>query len=93
MLKIDGALIAVALDGRTQWSVGDYCQALTVDYLAQITYGLGGGKGKRPSPLPRPKRVPSRQHEARTVEEIKKLLAAPRQKVSPVDLERINANG
>lgn len=44
---------AQALAGHG-WTTTDQLLALTVDFLAGISWQLGGGKGAKPKPLPRP---------------------------------------
>ncbi|AJT42421.1 hypothetical protein UM93_14615 [Psychromicrobium lacuslunae] len=40
--------------GWTPWTEETYIQALIFDQLALLTHAMGGGKGRRPKPLPRP---------------------------------------
>lgn len=41
-------------DDDTSWSVTEYLLAQVVDNTAARLWQAGGGKGKRPKPLPRP---------------------------------------
>lgn len=43
------------LHPELEWDESTYLLALIVDQLANIAYGLGGGKGAKPKPIPRPK--------------------------------------
>lgn len=51
----DSALYrAMNPDDDTSWSITDYLLAMVVDNSAARLWQAGGGKGRRPKPLPRP---------------------------------------
>lgn len=57
-----GSATDAALHGSAHrgWDVHTYLQASIVDLLAGGNYQRGGGKGRKPRPIPRPKRTARR---------------------------------
>ena len=47
------------LHPELNWDVSDYLLALIADQLANIAYGMGGGKGRKPKPRKEKKSRPS----------------------------------
>lgn len=61
----------------TEWSAAEYLLASTVDLLSSANWQRGGGKGKRPKPLPRPGEKPTSTRygsTGRSVGEMRRLL-------------------
>ena len=63
------------------WDEQTYVLALIADRLANIAYGLSGGKGKKPKPIPRPK-APKKKEKKNHLDvskaRVDELLFAPR---------------
>lgn len=69
------ARAARIVDERLQWTTTDHLLANVVDMLRGISWQLGGGKGQRPRPIPRPGDVNRRRMgKARPLSEAKTLL-------------------
>ena len=49
-----GSALAAAMDPRMAWTVDQILAAERVDQMNQLMWSLGGGKGRRPKPVPRP---------------------------------------
>lgn len=50
----DSAVVRHLAPEAREWGISEQLQASIVDLLAGISWQLGGGKGKRPEPIPRP---------------------------------------
>lgn len=49
-----GSAVAGSLDPRMAWTVDQVLAADRVDQMNALMWSLGGGKGRRPKPVPRP---------------------------------------
>ena len=49
-----GSRVWIALDADSSWTTADYLMAEQADQLAWANWQRGGGKGKKPTPIPRP---------------------------------------
>lgn len=49
-----GSPLAAAIDRRAAWTVDQALAATRVDQANALLWSLGGGKGPRPKPVPRP---------------------------------------
>jgi hypothetical protein len=54
MLPAESRFARAAAGPRGEWRINDYLLAAVVDTLAVANWQRGGGKGRRPKPLPRP---------------------------------------
>jgi hypothetical protein len=53
-LPRDSAFVRSVLGEQADWSLTDHLLAAIFDTLASANWQRGGGKGRRPKPLPRP---------------------------------------
>jgi len=53
-LPRESRFVRAAGGAQHEWGTGDYLLAQAVDLLAGANYQRGGGKGRRPKPIPRP---------------------------------------
>lgn len=58
-------------DDDTSWMVSDYLLATIADITHMRLWQAGGGKGKKPKPIPRPGEVKRRKGDSMSVEEAK----------------------
>lgn len=81
-------------DDDTSWTVSDYLLAVIADTTHMRLWQAGGGKGKKPKPIPRPGEVKHRRGDSMSMEEAKAWLgwdepdAAAAVDLSPEDRAR-----
>lgn len=51
-----GSRTRAAMDSAASWTDSEYMQAYQIDLLQNIEYMHSDGKGRKPTPFPRPKR-------------------------------------